>query len=526
MFRDHHGQAAIGDQLGVDSLAHVPDLGQGHLKADGGGGQLPVPQHIHGGGIVDVQAEVAVDSHACFSCRDQQAQIADQHIPDAQFIQHGHIVLDLGQLAVVDDPGQHGSHTASAGQGLQQLAVLHQDMDGNIEHGGFGVHQLGGQLLPGGDLDGQTGDALGSLEVGDGGALADGMVFPAGPEGSQLIQHITAHGIDGSSGDGEAGIHMGADFHTPVGGAAGLGDALGKGLAGQRHTAGQFRNGTGDGAGAAFGVGGGQGTAVHGYNAPEGQVYQLGLAGFVGITGSLEPLGIFLGVLPDAEHFAVDATGIVAVGKALTVECGHQGIHHAGGNIGLVQRLAVDGGDGCHVFRLLHAAFQLDGGNAHFFQLLQVMHQAVVLQAQGVLAFPVVITVALTAGLSTAAPVAGAAADHGRHIALAAVAHAQCAMGKDFDFDGGMGTDVADLLPAQFTAQDHPLQAHGSAQLHAGQTVNSHLGRAVDGDVRSDLAAQLHHTQVLDNEGVHAAGSRMADHFRHLGDFLVGDQGI
>ena len=181
-------------------------------------------------------------------------------------------------------------------------------------------------------------------------------------------------------------------------------------------------------------------------------VRQLRLAGLVGLTGRLNPGRVFLGLLANAEHLPVHPAGIVAVGEALTVKGGEQSLLHGPGYLTLVQGLAVDSGDGGHVFGPLHPAFQLDGGNTHLLQFLQVVDQAVVLQAQGVFFLPMGIAVALAAGLGTAAPVAGPAADEGGHIALTGVAHTQCAVTEDFDLDGRLGADIADLFSAQFTA--------------------------------------------------------------------------
>ena len=66
-------------------------------------------------------------------------------------------------------------------------------------------------------------------------------------------------------------------------------------------------------------------------------------------------------------------------------------------------------------------------------------------------------------------------------------------MGENFNFNGGVGADIADFLPVQLPAQHHPLDAHGGAQQHAGQRMDGHLGAAVDGNAGGDLTAQLHH---------------------------------
>ena len=154
------------------------------------------------------------------------------------------------------------------------------------------------------------------------------------------------------------------------------------------------------------------------------------------------------------------------------------------------------------------------------------MHQAVILQAQGVFFLPAAIAVALAAGLGAPASVAGAAADGGGQVALAAVAHAQSPVGENLNFDGGVCADVPNFLPAQLPAEHHPLHAHGGAQLHPGQGMDGHLGGAVDRNVGRNLAAQLHDTQVLDDKGIDIVLGGVADELRRLLHFPVGDQGV
>lgn len=66
-------------------------------------------------------------------------------------------------------------------------------------------------------------------------------------------------------------------------------------------------------------------------------------------------------------------------------------------------------------------------------------------------------------------------------------------MDENFNFNGRVGADVADFLPAQLPAENDPLDTHGGAQQHAGQRMDGHLGASVDGNAGGDLPAQLHH---------------------------------
>ena len=99
-------------------------------------------------------------------------------------------------------------------------------------------------------------------------------------------------------------------------------------------------------------------------------------------------------------------------------------------------------------------------------------------------------------------------------------------MGKDLDLNGGVGADIADLFLAQFPAEDHPLETPGSQKLHTGQGVDGHLGGAVQGDMGGDLLAKLHHTQILDDEGIHTGQGSLADQFRSFPAFPVRHQSI
>ena len=154
------------------------------------------------------------------------------------------------------------------------------------------------------------------------------------------------------------------------------------------------------------------------------------------------------------------------------------------------------------------------------------MHQAVVLQTQGVFVLPAAVAVALAAGLGAAPPVAGAAADHGGEVALAGIAHAQGTVAEYLDFNGRIGADIANLVPVQLPAQNHPLHAQGGTQLHAGQGMDSHLSGAVDGNLRGNLAAELGHAQILDDVGVDAGLGGFADQIGNRLEFPVGDQGV
>ena len=235
-----------------------------------------------------------------------------------------------------------------------------------------------------------------------------------------------------------------------------------------------------------------------------GHLHPLGLAALIGGAGLGKELPILRRVLMDAEHVPAQLMGIVALGEALPGEGPLQLGAHGVGDLHAVQHSPVDPGHYRHIFRPLHPALDFQGGDAHVPQLPQVVQQAVVLQAQGVLGFKTTVAVVHAAGLGTAAPVAAAAADDAGEVALAGVAHTQGPVNKYLDLDGAHGADLGDLLPAQFPGQDHPADAHVRRLEDAGDGVDSHLRGSMDRHLACPGPAQSHQTEILDDEGVHA----------------------
>ena len=211
----------------------------------------------------------------------------------------------------------------------------------------------------------------------------------------------------------------------------------------------------------------------------EGNGNQTVFRSLVGLPHLFQPLVVFRLILPDAKHILPDPAGVIAIRKTLPVKSGSQRLHHIPGHIAGLDGLPVGAGDRSHILRALHAAFQFHGSHAHLLQILQIVDQTVILQTQRMQVLPAAIAVALTAGLGTATPVAGTAADGCGQIALTGIAHAQGAVGKHFDLNRGIFADIADLLPAQLPAQHHTAETPGCAKLHTGQVVDRHLGRAV-----------------------------------------------
>ena len=205
----------------------------------------------------------------------------------------------------------------------------------------------------------------------------------------------------------------------------------------------------------------------------------------------------------DAEHVRSLLTGIVAVGEALTGEGGFQQAHV------FFRRQSVflcgprvDAGDDGGILGTAHAAFQLQAGDAHPVQIVQIADEAVVLQTERILAGMSAGVVALTAGLGAQTAVAAATANHGAHVTLSGIAHAQSAVSEDLNLDGGVRADVGDLVPVELPRETDALQAHRGAHLHALQAVNAHLRAAVKLKTRQGTPQDLDHAEILNDQGV------------------------
>jgi hypothetical protein len=55
--------------------------------------------------------------------------------------------------------------------------------------------------------------------------------------------------------------------------------------------------------------------------------YEHRLAGFA-VSDLFQPVGIIVFILTDAEHPVADGIGIIAIRKALAIECGGEGVYH------------------------------------------------------------------------------------------------------------------------------------------------------------------------------------------------------
>ena len=219
---------------------------------------------------------------------------------------------------------------------------------------------------------------------------------------------------------------------------------------------------------------------------------------------------------------------IIAVGEAAAAEGLRQLTGFRLGRAALfIQQPPVDGGDNRHILRTLHAALQLQTGNAHLRQLLHIGGEVGILQAQGVAALAgTVHPVGQAAGLGTAAAIAASAPDEGGHFALAGIAHTQRAVQKGLNLPAAATADLSNFLPRKLTGQYHPLHPQVHRIVGAAQGMDAHLRAGVNGQIRCDLLRQRQHAPILHQNRVDAHAGRLAQQLRGFAQLTVGEQCI
>ena len=230
----------------------------------------------------------------------------------------------------------------------------------------------------------------------------------------------------------------------------------------------------------------------------------------------------------DTEHTSTVFATPVPVGKAGAGEGLLQlRLFGGGGPAVFRQQTGVNTGDDRHVLGPFHTAFQLQTGHAHIGNGAQIVGKTVVFQTEGIFfAGPLVDAVRQAAGLGAAASIAGAAANHRAHGALAGIAHAEGTMGEDLHFHGTVAADFRRVFGRTFTGDDHPLAA---VLRHFDGTAggkDAHLCACVEGQVRQSFAQNFQQAPVLNDDGVHAEVAGCPGGFQRSGQFTVGQQGV
>ena len=151
-----------------------------------------------------------------------------------------------------------------------------------------------------------------------------------------------------------------------------------------------------------------------------------------------------------------------------------------------VKHRAVHGHHSVHVFGRLHAAFDFQRRHLGIQQLVQQIDAAQILRGKQMLARCgkrlahglVLELVRQTARLSARSAVGRAPANHGRHVALPGIAHAQRAVAEDFGLHSQafrFGRKQRDLLQRQLARQRDARRTQAVRRLHAGKGMRVHL---------------------------------------------------
>ena len=177
-----------------------------------------------------------------------------------------------------------------------------------------------------------------------------------------------------------------------------------------------------------------------------------------GLLGQLR-----VGLAADAEHSAVDLPIQIAGGEARPAEGIFQQVPVVGTALAARQTGADRSG---HVLRRAEAALDLGRGHPDGLELVQLVDDRVILEGQVVQTARLALRQGVglkgqTAGPRTGAAVAAPPAEEGRHIALAADAHAQRAVDEALRLDAAVLGDVLHFGQTQLAGQHHA----GEAQL-------------------------------------------------------------
>ena len=211
-----------------------------------------------------------------------------------------------------------------------------------------------------------------------------------------------------------------------------------------------------------------------------------------------------------AEHVRPLLAEQVALREALTRERQREPVVFLRrGHAVLMDAAGVHVRDHGDVLRPLHAALDLHAGDARVGELLQVVCQAVVAQAQRVLVHAAAHAVLHAARLRAGAAVAAAAADERTHIALAGIAEAQRPVHEHLGFNARVLRDEADLLERELAREHGAGDAHLGRGLDPGEIVDAHLRAGVQRNVRQGGAQHAREAQILHEDRVRPGVRRL-----------------
>ena len=319
--------------------------------------------------------------------------------------------------------------------------------------------------------------------------------------------------VDGGRREIEVRVDAALGAGGIIGRAARFGKLVGKALRGQRRALRGLRHGAGEHGAVAF--------LVH----DGGHDRLAGLHLGIKLHGHAAALAVGIRLARGGEHFFRLAVGLsgacaehvrpffpeqVALREALARERQREPVVFLRrGHAVLMNAAGVHVRDHGDVLRPLHAALDLHAGDARVGELLQVVCQAVVAQAQRVFVHAAAHAVLHAARLRAGAAVAAAAADERAHIALAGIAEAQRPVHEHLGLDARVLRDEADLLERELAREHGAGDAHLGRGLDPGEIVDAHLRAGVQRNVRQSGAQHAREAQILHKDRVRPGVRRL-----------------
>ena len=334
--------------------------------------------------------------------------------------------------------------------------------------------------------------------------------------GARLLQprdEAAAQVVDRARREIEIGVDAALGSGAVIRGAPRLGKLLGKALLAHGGALGALRHGAGQHGAVLFGVlhGGHDRLALPRHDVKlHGHAANFALG--VSLAGGGEHLFRRAVVLrAGAEHVRSLLPQQIALREALTGKGQLQlFLLRRGGRAPLADAPGVHIRHHGDVFGALHAPFDLRAGDARVLELAEIIHKAVVPQAEGILVHASAHAVLHAARLRARAAVAAAPADQRAHVALAGIAEAQRAVHEHLRLDARVFGNRANLVERKLPRQHRAGEAHFGGGLHAREVVNAHLRARVQRNVRHGVAQHAHQAEILHDNRIRAVVRRLA----------------
>ena len=241
-----------------------------------------------------------------------------------------------------------------------------------------------------------------------------------------------------------------------------------------------------------------------------------GNAGAAGL-GRLDVVGLDRAVEPEGGL----APGEVALQDAARLDGGAFAVEAP-----VVQHVAVGGHHRADVLGALHAALDLEAGDAGLDQIGYLVDQLQVVGAEEVAVVVVVGLEEAAAGLGAGAAVGRASAQVAGEQAQAGGRDAERAVHEGFQLDIGGSADALDFGQRQLARQDDALEVVARQEVGAVGRADVHLGGGVQVQAGEVLAGQLDDAQVLDDDAVGADFFQILQQLVHAVGLALLEHGV